>query len=166
MVCNQLQGKCVKLRDLQEGMASHYSFSWELGACGNTLCAAASRPKDLLTSYRRQTTLPFTGRETGMFSWGGWGSLLKHTRKSWVHLFHWSMIIHLGKPPSLCWVQGKPWNQQHCKPSTAQMGIPTWSTDTSCVPTANVSISVHCVHSYSTHAHTHPTHTVKCLWGN
>lgn len=129
------------------------------GLWKHTLCAAASRPKDLLTSCCRQTTLPFTGRETGMFSWDGWGSLLKHMWKSQVHLFHWSMITHLGKPPSLCWVQGKPWNQQHCKSSTTQMGIPTWSTDRSCVPTANVSISVHCVHSYSTHTHTHTPHT-------
>lgn len=131
--------------------------------------AAASRPKDLLTSCCRQTTLPFTGRETGMFSWDGWGSLLKHMRKSRVHLFHYLWSFTWENHPLSVGSRGNLGTR-----NTANHPPHRWESQhevqiqAMCLQQMFLSLCTVCILTLHTHAHTHSphTHTVKCSWGN
>lgn len=155
MVCYHLQGKCVKLRDQQGGDGIPLFFLLRTrGLWKHTLCAAASRPKDLLTSCCRQTTVPFTGRETGMFSWDGWGSLLKHMRKSRVHLFHYLWSFTWENHPLSVGSRGNLGTS-----NTANHPPHRWESQHEVQIQAmclqQMFLSVHCVHSYSTHTYTY-----------
>lgn len=91
----------------------------------HTLCVAASRLKDLVTSCCRQTTLPFPGREIAMFSWG-WIRGLFQTRENHRYICSKEIPFCLMSPE-------KTWKSQPCKSLSTGTGSQHGSTGAGCV---------------------------------